>query len=117
MRRQSRLPASHVPLMLLWNKPQATGNLVERVSMLAQPLLPLAKDSAVVRVGQQTMQAWWEHLWPNPRTQERLHLHAFADKEHTVSLRTLIDIACVVLNVLRCPPRSSLQGQATLCQR
>jgi len=40
MRKQSKLPASHVLLMVLWNQPQASGNLVERVSMLAQPLPP-----------------------------------------------------------------------------
>jgi hypothetical protein len=117
MRRQSRLPASHVPLMLLWKKPQVTALLVQRVSMPVQPLLPLARDCAVESVGQQQMQAWWERLWPNLHTQERLRLHAFADKEHTVTLRALLNLACVVLNVLRCPLRGSLQGKATLCQR
>ena len=117
MRRQSRLLASHVPLMVLWKKPQVTAHLVQRVSMSVQLLLPLARDCAVVRVGQQQMQAWWERLWPNLRTQERLHLHAFADKEHTVTLRALLNLACAVLNVLRCPLRGSLQREATLCQR
>ena len=108
MRRQSRLLASHVPLMVLWKKPQVTVHLVHRVSMLAQRLLPPARDCAVV--GQQRMQAWWEYLWPNLRTQERIHLHAFADKEYAVTLRAL-------LNVLRCPHGGSLQREALLCQR
>ncbi len=85
--------------------------------MLAQLYLSLSKDSAVVKVGQQTMQAWLEHLWPNPRTQERLHLHAFADKEHTATLRALIDLAYAALIMLSCPLRGSLQEKATLCQR
>ena len=96
MRRQSGLLASHVALMLLWKKHQVTAYLAQRVSMLAQRLLPLSRDCAVVRVGQQLMQAWCEHLWLNLRTQERLHLHAFADKEHTDTLRAL-------LNLLRYP--------------
>jgi hypothetical protein len=115
MRRQSRLPASHVPLMVLWKKPQVTAYLVQRVSMLAQPLLPLARDCAVM--GQQQMQAWWECLWPNTRAQDSRRLHAFADKEHTVTLCTLLNLACAVLNVLRCPLRGSLQREAALCQR
>ena len=115
MGRQSRLPASHVPLMVLWKKPQVTAYLLQRVSMSVQLLLPLARDCAVM--GQQQMQAWWERLWPNPRTQERLRLHAFADKEHTVTLRALLNLACAVLNVLRCPLRGSLHGKAALCQR
>jgi hypothetical protein len=86
MRRQSELLASHVPLMVLWKKPQVTIHLVQRVSMSVWPLLPLARDCAVVSVGQQQMQAWWERLWPNLRTQERLYLHAFAGKEHTAAL-------------------------------
>ncbi len=117
MRMQSRLPASRAALILPWTLPQVTAHLVKRVSMPAQPLLPLARDCAVESVGQQQKQAWWEHLWPNLRTQERLRLHAFACKEHTVILRALIDIACAVLNLLRCPPRGSLQGESTLCQR
>jgi hypothetical protein len=117
MRRQSGLPASRAALPAPGSLPQVTAHLVKRVSMLAQPLLPLTNDPAVVRVGQQKMQAWWEHLCPNLRTQERLHLHAFACKEHTVSPRALIDMACAVLNVLRCPPRGSLPGMATLCQK
>ncbi len=117
MRMQSELPASHAALTAPGSLPQVTAHLVKRVSMLAQPLLPLSKDPAVVSVGQQKMQAWWEHLFPNPRTQERLHLHAFAYKEHAVSPRALIDMACAVLNVLRCPPRGSRQGMATLCQK
>ena len=115
MRRQSRLLASHVPLMLLWKKPQVTAHLVKRVSMSVQFLLPLARDCAVM--GQQQMQAWWERLWPNLRTQKRLHLHAFADQEHTDTLRALFNLACAVPNVLRCPLRGSLQGEVTLCQR
>ena len=115
MRRQSRLLASHVPLMVLWKKYQVTVHLAQRVSMSVQLLLPLARDCAVM--GQQLMQAWWERLWPNLRTQERLRLHAFADKEHTVILRALVNLACAVLNVLRCPLRGSLQREATLCQR
>jgi hypothetical protein len=117
MRRQSRLLASCTVLMLLWNKPQVTVHLVQRVSMLAQLLLPLARDCAVESVGQQQMQAWWVRLWHNLRTQERLHLHAFADKEHTVTLRNLLDLACAVLILLRCPLRGSLQKEAALCQR
>ena len=117
MRRQSRLLASHVPLMVLWKKPQVTALLVQRVSMSVQLLLPLVRDCAVVRVGQQLMQAWWERLWPNLRTQERVHLHAFADKKHTVTLRTMINLACAVLTLLRCPLRGSLHGKAALCQR
>ena len=113
MRRQSGLHASHVPLMVLWKKHQVTAYLVQRVSMSVQLLLPFARDCAVVRVGQQQMQAWWERLSPNLRTQKRLCLHAFADKEHTVTLRALLDLACTGLNVLR----GSLQGKATLCQR
>ena len=115
MRRQSRVSASHMPLMLLWTLSQVTVHLVQRVSMLAQPLLPLTSDCAVE--GQQLMQAWWVLLWPNLRTQERLCLHAFAGKEHTVTLRALLNLACAVLNVLRCPLRGSLQREATLCQR
>jgi len=117
MRRQSGLPVSHVPLMALWKKPQVTALLVKRVSMSVQLLLPLARNCAAVRVGQQQMQAWWERLWHNLRTQERLCLHAFADKEHTVTLRTLINLACAVLTLLRCPLRGSLQREAALCQR
>jgi hypothetical protein len=117
MRRQSRLLASHVPLMVLWKKPQVTAYLAQRVSMSVQLLLPLARDCAVVRVGQQQMQAWWERLWPNLRTKERLCLHAFADKEHIVIRRALLNLACAVLNVLRCPFRGSLHGEVTLCQR
>jgi hypothetical protein len=117
MRRQSGLPARHVPLMVLWNNPQVTAILVKRVSMSVQLLLPLARDCAVVRVGQQLMQAWWERLWPNLRAQERLCLHAFADKKHTDTLRPLLNLACAVLNVLRYPLRGSLQRKAALCQR
>ena len=65
MRRQSGLLASHVPLMLLWKKPQVTAHLVKRVSMSIQLLLPLSRDCAVVRVGQRLMQAWRERLWLN----------------------------------------------------
>lgn len=117
MRRQSRVLASHVPLMALWKKPQVTALLAQRVSMSVQLLLSLARDCAVVRVGQQQMQAWWVRLWPNLRTQERLCLHAFADKEHTVTIRALLNLACAVLNVLRYPLRGSLHRAATLCQR
>jgi hypothetical protein len=116
MRRQSELSTSHVPLMVLWKKLQVIALLVKRVSMSVQLLLPLTRDCAVVRVGQQLMQAWWEHLWPNPRTQERLCLHAFADKEHTITLRALLNLACAVLTLLRCPLRGSLHGKAALCQ-
>lgn len=115
MRRQSGLPVSHVPLMVLWKKHQVTAYLAQRVSTSVQPLLPLARDCAVM--GQQQMQAWGERIWPNLRTQKRLCLHAFADKEHTVTLRALLNLACAVLNVLRCPLSGSLQGKATLCQR
>ena len=108
MRRQSRVLASHVPLMVLWKKPQVTAHLVKRVSMSVQLLPPLARDCAVV--GLQQMQAWWERLWPYLRTQKRLRLHAFADKEHTDTLRAL-------LNLLRYPLRGSLLREATLCQR
>lgn len=69
MRMQSGLPASHTALTVPRNLPQVTTHLVKRVSMLAQPLLPLSKDSAAV------------------------------------------------FNVLRCPPRGSLQKMATLCQK
>jgi hypothetical protein len=117
MRRQSGLPTSHVPLMVLWKKPQVTVHLVQRISMSVQLLLPLSRDCAMVRVGQQQMQTWWERHWPNLRTQERLCLHAFADKEYAITLRALLNLACAVLNVLRCPLRGSLQKEATLCQR
>jgi hypothetical protein len=110
MRRQSRVSASRAALLVSRNQPQVTFYLVQRVSMPAQPLLSLARDCSVVRAGQQPIQTWWEHLWPNPRTQERLRLHAFADKEHAVTLRAL-------LNVVGCPHGSSLQREATLCQR
>ena len=113
MRRQSGLFASHVPLMVLWNRPQITAHLVQRASMSVQLLLPLARDCAMASVGQQKMQAWCERLWPNLHTQERLRLHAFADKEHSITLRALLNLACAVLNVLR----GSLQGEAVLCQR
>jgi hypothetical protein len=115
MRRTSRVSASHVPLMVLWKKPQVTAYLAQRVSMLAQFLLPLSKDCAVV--GQQLMQAWWVLLWPNLRTKERLRLHAFAGKEQIVTLCALLNLACAVLNVLRYPLRGSLHGKAALCQR
>jgi hypothetical protein len=105
MRRQSRVLASRAALLVPRNQPQVTAYMVQLVSMPAQFLLPLARDCAVV--GQQQMQPWWERLWPNLRTQERLHLHAFAGKEHTVTLRAL----------LRCPLRGSLHGKAALCQR
>lgn len=115
MRRQSRLLASHVPLMVLWKKPQVTAHLVKRVSMSVQLLLPLARDCAVM--GQQEMQAWGERLWSNPRTQERLRLHTFADKEHAVTLHALLNLTFAVLTLLRCPHRGSLRREATLCQR
>ena len=117
MRRQSRVPASHVPLMVLWKKLQVTTLLAQRVSKLAQRLLSLARDCSVESVGQQQMQAWWERLWHNLRTQERLHLHAFAEKEQTVTLRALLNLAYAVLTLLRYPLRGSLQREATLCQR
>ena len=117
MRRQSGLLASHVPLMVLWKKHQVTALLVKRVSMSVQPLLPLTRDCAVVSVGQQQIQAWWERIWPNLRTQKRLRLHAFSDKEYAVTLCALLNLACTGLNVLRCPLRGLLQGVATLCQR
>jgi hypothetical protein len=113
MRRQSKALASHVPLMALWKKPQVTAHLVQRVSMSVQFLLSFTRDYAVVSVGQQQMQAWWVRLWPNLRTQKRLRLFAFADKEHTVTLRALLNLSCAVLNVLR----GSLQREAMLCQR
>ena len=115
MRRQSGLHASHVPLMVLWKKHQVTAYLAQRATMSIQLLLPLARNCAVM--GQQQMQAWWERLWHNLRTQERLHLHAFADKKQFVTLRALLNLACTVLNVLRYPLRGSLQGKAALCQR
>jgi hypothetical protein len=117
MRRQSRLLASRAVLILPWTLPQVTVHLVQRVSMPAQPLLPLARECVVSRVDQQQMQPWWVRLWPNLRTQERLCLHAFADKEHTVTLRALLNLACAVLALLKCPLRGSLQGKAALCQR
>jgi len=43
--------------------------------------------------------------------------YAFADKEHTVTLCALLNLACTWLNVLRYPLRGSLQREATLCQR
>ena len=115
MRSQSGLLASHVPLMVLWKKPQVTVYLVQQVFMSVQLLLPLARDCAVV--GQQLMQAWWEPLWPNLRTQERLRLFAFANKEHTVTLCAQLNLACTGLNVLRYLLRGSLQREAGLCQR
>ena len=110
MRRQSELLASHLPLMVLWKKHQVTAYLAQGVSMSVQLLLSLSRDCAVVSVGQQLMQTWRERLWPNQRTQERLHLH-------TVTLRALLTLACAVLNVLRYPLRDSLHIEATLCQR
>jgi uncharacterized protein (DUF2236 family) len=115
MRRQSRVSASHVPLMVLWKKPQVTALLAQRVSMSVQLLLPLARDCAVM--GQQQMQAWRERLWPNLRTQKRLCLDAFSDKEYAVTLRALLNLACARLTLLRCPLRGSLQREAALCQR
>jgi len=115
MRRQSGLHASHVPLMVLWKKHQVTAYLAQRVSMSVQLLLLFARDCAVM--GQQQMQACRKRLWPNLRTQERLHLHAFANKEHIVTLSDLLNLACAGLNVLRYPLRGSLQREATLCQR
>jgi hypothetical protein len=115
MRRQSRVSASHVPLMALWKKPQVTAHLVQRVSMLAQRLLSLSRGCAVM--SQQQMQAWRKRLWPNLRTQERLHLHAFAEKEQTVTLRALLTLDCAELTLLRYPLRDSLHREATLCQR
>ena len=117
MHRQSRLPASRAVLILPWTLPQVTVHLVKRVSMPAQPLLPIARDCAVARVGQQQMQPRWEHLWPNLRTQKKLHLYAFACNEHIVIQRALLTLACAVLTLLRCPLRGSLQREATLCQR
>jgi hypothetical protein len=117
MRIQSRVLASHVPLMVLWKKPQVTAHLVQRVSMSVQFLLPLARDCTVVSVGLQLMQAWRERLSPNLRSQERLRLHAFAGKEHAVTQRALLNLACAGLTLLRCPLRDSLQGAAALCQR
>jgi hypothetical protein len=117
MRMQSGLLAFHVPLMVLWKKHQVTAYLAQRVSMSVQLLLPLSRDCAVVRVGQQLMQAWWERLWHNLRTQERLRLHAISDKEQIVTLRALLNLACTGLNVLRYPLSGSLQREATLCQR
>jgi hypothetical protein len=115
MRRQRRLLASHVPLMMPWTIPQVTVHLLQRVSMSVQLLLSLTRDCAVV--GLQQRQVWWERLWPNLHTQKRLRLHAFADKEHSITLRALLNLACAVLTLLRCPLRGSLQGQAALCQR
>ena len=117
MRRQSGLSASHVPLMVLWKKHQVTANLAQRVSMSVQLLLPLARDCTVARVSQQLMQAWWERLSPNLRTQKRLRQYAFAEKEQFVTIRALLNLACTGLNVLRYPLRDSLQREATLCQR
>jgi len=113
MHRQSRALASHVPMMVLWKKHQVIAYLLQRVCMSVQFLLLLARDCAMASVGQQKMQAWRQRLWPNLHTQERLRLHAFADKEHSITLRALLTLACVVLNVLR----GSLQGEAVLCQR
>ena len=115
MRRQSGLHASHVPLMVLWKKHQVTAYLAQRATMSIQLLLPLARNCAVM--GQQQMQAWWERLWHNLRTQERLHLHAFADKEYAVTLRALLTLSYAGLTLLWFPLRGSLQGKATLCQR
>ncbi len=117
MRRQNRVLASRAVLILPWTLPQVTVHLVQRVSMSAQPLPPLTRECVVSRVGQQQMQPWWVRLWPNLRTQEKLRLQAFAGKEHTVTLRTLLTLACAVLNVLRYPLRGSLHREATLCQR
>lgn len=69
MRRQCELPANRAALTAPGSLPQVTAHLVKRVSIIAQPLLPLSKDPAAV------------------------------------------------LNALRCPPRGSLQGKATLCQK
>lgn len=117
MRRQSELPTSRAALTAPGSMPQVAAHLVNQVSMLTQSLLPLSKDHAVVSVGQQKMQAWREHFYLNPRTQEGLHLYEFAYKEYTISPRALFNLACAVLNVLSCPPRGSLQRRATLCQK
>ena len=117
MRRQSRVSASHVHLMVLWKKHQVTAYLAQRVTMSVQLLLSLARDCAVVSVGQQLMQAWRERLWPNLRIQKKLRLHVFADKEHTVTLHALLNLACTGLKVLRCPLSGLLQGEATPCQK
>jgi len=115
MRRQSGLAASSAALLVPRNQPQVTAFLAQRVSMSVQLLLPLARVCAVM--SQQQMQAWWEHLSSNLRTQKRLHLYAFVCREHADTLRALVNLACTRLNVLKCPLRGSLQGEATLCQR
>ena len=117
MRLQSRLPVSSAALMVTRNLPRVTFHLVQRVSMLAQPLLLLSSDFAVESMVQHTMQAWWEHLWPNQSIQERLHLYTFADKQCTVTLRALLNLACAALTLLGCPLSGSRQEKATLCQR
>src|SRR6266576_1717610 len=86
MRRQSELLSSHVPLMVLWKKHQVTALLAQGISMSIQ------------------------RLWPYLRTEKRLRLHAVAEKEQTVTLRALLNLACAVINVLRCPLRGSQQG-------
>lgn len=115
MREQSRVSASYVPLLVLWNIYQISAHPAQQVSMPVQPLLPLARGCAVVSVGQHQMQPWLERLWPNLRTQERLYLHAFAGKEYTVTLFALLNLACTVLTLLRCLLRDSLQREAALC--
>jgi hypothetical protein len=117
MRRQSGLPTSRTALLVPRNQPQVTALLVQRVFMPAQPLLPLTRDCAVASVGQQQIQAWWERLWPNLRTKERLHLYAFVCRELANTLRALLNLACARLTLLRCPLRGSLQREAALCQR
>ena len=44
MRIQSGLPASRAALTVPGSLPQVTVHMVKRVSVLAQPLLPLSKD-------------------------------------------------------------------------
>jgi hypothetical protein len=117
MRKQNRLPASHVPLMLPWNQPQVTGNLVERVSMLAQPLPPSSLEFTAVRVGKymtQTRCGYIRHCWS---AYERLHLLASVPREGTVYRHDLINATYAVINVLRYPLKGILQGEIKLCQK
>jgi len=117
MRKQSRLPVSHVPLMLLWNQTQITGNLVERVSMLAQPLPTSSLEFTAVRVGKHRTPTWCEHIRHRWSAVERLHLVASVPSEGTDYRHDLMNATHAVINVLRYLLRDTLQGENKLCQK
>ncbi len=117
MRMQSILPASHVPLMMQWNQPQVTGNLVERVSMLAQPLPPSLLECTAVRVGKHMKQTRCEHIRRRWSAQERFPLVASVPREEPVYRYALKNAMYAVIKVLRYLLRGTLQGETKLCQK